>query len=93
MKSRDELAKRILKIPQPRKPPPSKSSKVDAPIWEGRPAGRRRPDQRGSLIDLYASIGSVFLEHYVDRLYHFLVLIGFAINNNLMLQVLRAFGL
>lgn len=67
--------------------------KGDAAIWEGRPAGRRRPDQRGSLIDLYASIGSVFLEHYVDRLYHFLVLVSFAINNNLMLQVLRAFGL
>ena len=54
---------------------------------------RQRDTRRGSLIDLYASIGSVFLKDYVDRLYHFLVLVGFAINNNLMLQILSAFGL
>src|SRR5215211_3677034 len=42
-----------------------------------------------SLIDLYAPIRPVFLKHYVNRLYHFLVLVGLAMNNNLVLQLLR----
>jgi hypothetical protein len=45
------------------------------------------------LIDFYALISAVFLKHHVNGLYHCLVLVSFAMNDNLVLQLLRAIHL